>query len=283
MKKVVGLVSILFIAAFLPAVSANEKPAIAIIDTAIDTTQVKVFYEVCLLEENRCPNTPKKKSYLEGLVAAHMPAVNGFEHGTQMVKVAQKVNPDMNIIFIRIYSANVNGTIRNGAQTVNSTVRQALEWVANNKTKFNIVAVSASVGETKFATRGHYCPVNPALRSAIVNLQNMGVGSLFATGNRYDYSKIDYPSCVAEAIAVSSVGLRGNVERYANRSAEVDFFALGTINDSMGTSAATAALAAYWAKNYKGNFSDTYNHLKSIAKSASTEGFTTNLFVDINS
>jgi hypothetical protein len=111
----------------------------------------------------------------------------------------------------------------------------------------------------------------------------MGVGSLFATGNRYDYFRIDYPSCVAEAIAVSSVGVRGNVERYANRSAEVDFFALGTVNNSMGTSAATSALAAYWAKNYKGNFSDTYNHLKSIAKSASTEGFTTNLFVDINS
>ncbi len=111
----------------------------------------------------------------------------------------------------------------------------------------------------------------------------MGVGSLFATGNRYDYSKIDYPSCVAEAIAVSAVGVRGNIERYANRSSEVDFFALGTINGSMGTSAATAALAAYWAKNYKGNFSDTYNHLKTISKSASLESFTTNSFVDINS
>lgn len=280
MKKVVGLLVILLTAAYLPAVSANEKPAIAIIDTAIDTTQVSVTHEVCLMEEKRCPN---KQAYMEGPGSAHMPASNGFEHGTKMVQIAQSVNPNMNIVFIRIFPQDNRGNVMRNGVNVNSTVRQALEWVANNKTKFNIVAVSASVGETKFSARGNYCPVNPALRSAIVNLQNMGVGSLFATGNRYDYSKIDYPSCVAEAIAVSSVGVRGNVERYANRSAEVDFFALGTVNGSVGTSAATAALAAYWAKNYKGNFSDTYNHLKSIAKQASLESFTTNLFVDVNS
>lgn len=278
MKKVVGLVLVVLGFTFIPAVHAEDKPSIAIIDTAIDTSQVKVFYEVCLMEEKRCPN---KQAYMEGSGAAHMPATNGFEHGTKMVQIAQSVNPNMNIVFIRIFPQDNRGNVMRNAANVNSTVRQALEWVAKNKTKFNIVAVSASVGETKFATRGHYCPVNPALRNAIVNLQSMGVGSLFATGNRYDYSKIDYPSCVAEAIAVSSVGLRGNVERYANRSAEVDFFALGTINDSMGTSAATAALAAYWAKNYKGNFSDTYNYLKSISKSASLETFTTNSFVDI--
>ena len=280
MKKVVGLLTMLFVAAFLPAVSANEKPAIAIIDTAIDTTKVSVFYEVCLMEEKRCPN---KQSYMEGAGSAHMPASKGFEHGTTMVQIAQQVNPNMNIVFIRIFPQDNRGNVMRNGVNVNSTVRQALEWVAKNKTKFNIVAVSAAVGETKFSTKGNYCPVNPALRNAIVNLQSMGVGSLFATGNRYDYSKIDYPSCVAEAIAVSSVGVRGNIERYANRSAEVDFFALGTINGSMGTSAATAALAAYWAKNYKGNFSDTYNHLKTISKSASLESFTTNSFVDINS
>lgn len=278
MKKVVGLLVVLFTAAFLPAVSANEKPAIAIIDTAIDTTRVNVLHEVCLMEELRCPNG---RSFMEGPGAAHMPASRGFEHGTTMVQIAQSVNPNMNIVFIRIFPADRNGNIARNAANVNSTVRQALEWVANNKTKFNIVAVSASVGETRFATRGHYCPVNPALRNAIVNLQNLGVGSLFAAGNRYDYSRVDYPSCVSEAIAVSSTGVRGNVERYSNRSAETDFFALGTINGSMGTSAATAALAAYWAKVYKGNFSDTYNHLKSISKTASLETFTTNSFVDV--
>ena len=279
MKKVVGLLLVLFTAAFLPAVSANEKPAIAIIDTAIDTTQVNVFYEVCLMEEKRCPN---KQSYMEGPKSAHMPASKGFEHGTQMVQIAQQLNPNMNIVFIRIFPEDNRGNVARNAANVNSTVRQALEWIANNKTKFNIVAVSAALGETKFATKGSYCPVNAQVRNAIINLQNVGVASIFAAGNRYDYARVDYPACINESIAVSSVGVRGNIERYSNRSAETDFFVLGTINNSVGTSAATVAFASYWAKNYKGNFSDTYNYMKSISKSASLDNFTTNLFVDIN-
>jgi len=276
----VGLLLVLFTAAFLPAVSANEKPAIAIIDTAIDTSKVKVFYEVCLMEEKRCPNN---QSYMEGSGSAYMPASGGFEHGTQMVQIAQQLNPNMNIVFIRIFPHDNKGNVARNAANVNSTVRQALEWVANNKTKFNIVAVSAALGETKFATKGSYCPVNAQVRNAIINLQNVGVASIFAAGNRYDYARVDYPACINEAVAVSSVGVRGNIERYSNRSAETDFFVLGTINNSVGTSAATVALASYWAKNYKGNFSDTYNYMKSISKSASLDNFTTNLFVDINS
>lgn len=280
MKKVVGIFTVLFTMAFLPFVNANQtKPAIAIVDTGVDTNQVKVLHEVCIMEELRCPN---KKSYMEGTGAAYRAAVNGFEHGTQMVKAAQTINPDVNIVFIRIYPSDRNDKmiVRNAANA-NSTVKQALDWVANNKAKFNIVAVSVSLGESRFARGSSYCPVNAGLRNSIINLQNMGVGSLFAAGNRYDYTKVDYPACISEAIAVSSVGVRGNVERYSNRAAETDFFALGTINGSVGTSPATAALAAYWAKNYKGNYTDTYNYLKSIGKPATLEQFNTNLFVDV--
>lgn len=278
MKKVVGLLVVLFTAAFLPAVSANEKPSIVIIDTAIDTSIVKVLHEVCLMEELRCPN---KKSFMEGPGAAHMPASKGFEHGTKMVQIAQQINPNMNIVFIRIYPADRNGNIAKNAANVNSTVKQALDWTIANKSKFNIVAVSASVGETRFASGKSYCPVNIGVKNAIINLQNLGVGTVFAAGNRYDYNKVDYPACVSEAIAISSTGSRGNVERYSNRGIETDFFALGNIAGSVGTSAATAGFAAYWAKNYKGTYLDTYNYMKSIAQSASTEGYITNLFVDI--
>lgn len=280
MKKAIGIFIVLFTLASLPSVNANESaPAIAIIDTGVDTSQVKVLHEVCIMEELRCPNN---KSYMEGTGAAYRAAINGFEHGTQMVKAAQSVNPNINIVFIRIYPADrYNKMIVRNAANANSTVRQALEWVAKNKTRFNIVAVSTSLGESRFLSGSSYCPVNTGLRSIIVTLQNMGVGSLFAAGNRYDYSRVDYPACISEAIAVSAVGVRGNVERYSNRAIQTDFFALGTINGSVGTSPATAALAAYWAKNYKGNYADTYNYLKSIGKPAALEQFSTNLFVDV--
>jgi hypothetical protein len=230
------------------------------------------------MEEKRCPN---KQAYMEGPGSAHMPASKGFEHGTKMVQIAQSINPNMNIVFIRIFPQDNRGNVARNAANVNSTVRQALEWVAKNKTRFNIVAVSAALGEQRFLTRGHYCPINSGVSNAIISLQNLGVASIFSTGNRYNHTRIDYPACVSESVAVGSVGPRGNVERYSNRSPEVDFFALGSINSDAGTSVASTALAAYWVKNYKGNFSDTYNHLKSVAKTASLENYTTNLFVDI--
>ena len=99
MKKVVGIFTVLFAVAFLPAVHAEEKVAIAIIDTGVDTSKVSVFHEVCIMEEKRCPN---KQTFMEGPGSATRSAINGFEHGTRMVRVAQAINPNANIIFIRI-------------------------------------------------------------------------------------------------------------------------------------------------------------------------------------
>jgi hypothetical protein len=284
MKKVVGLLVILFTAAFLPAVSANEKPSIAIIDTAVDTSKVKnVIHEVCILYEIRCPN---KNSFMEGPGAASLPASqlykNGFEHGTVMSLIASAVNKDMNIVFIRVVSMTNTG--RQGYYD-DKLVDQALKWVAANKNRFNIVAVSASIGSHKLRSMPNYCPVNTSLRDSIISLQGLGVATIFAAGNNYDIDRVDYPACISEAIAVGSTGEQDNVELYSNGGKDIDFYALGTYNTSvkraMGTSAATAALAGYWAKSYKGNYQATYDYLKSIAKPAENTKVKTNLFVNI--
>ncbi len=284
MKKVVGLLSILLTVVFLSPVSANEKPSIAIIDTAVDTSKVKnVVHEVCILYEIRCPN---KNSFMEGPGAASLPASqlykNGFDHGTIMSLIASAVNKDMNIVFIRVVSMTNTG--RQGYYD-DKLVNEALKWVIANKTKFNIVAVSASIGSHKLKAGPNYCPVNTSFRDSIVSLQNLGVASIFAAGNNYDYSRVDYPACISEAVAVGSVGEQGNVELYSNGGNEIDFYALGTYNTSikraMGTSAATAALAGYWAKSYKGNYQATYDYLKSIGKPAENANTKTNAFVNI--
>lgn len=273
MKKVVGLLVVLFTAAFLPAVSANQDPAIAIIDTAVDTSLVSVSYEVCILEEKRCPN---KQAFMEGTGAAHMPASGGFEHGTKMALVAKKINPNAKIIFIRVFSADRTGTRTMPVATnINSTVKQALDWVLANRNKFNIVATSVSLTEQNDSRSARYCNTNATFARTITALQNAGIGTFFAAGNgmnmnpAYKYDRISYPACIPASIAVSSVNADGNNENYANRSAEVDFYALGTydlsIGRSMGTSDATAALAAFWTKNYKGNFTSTYDYLKSLS------------------
>jgi hypothetical protein len=271
MKKVVGLLLIALVAVFLPSASANQKPAIVIIDTAIDTSAVSIMHEVCIMEEKRCPN---KQAYMEGPGAATLPLdqlyKNMFDHGTQMSAVAKSINPDVNIVFIRMIPMTNRGTL--GIYTDN-TMNEALKWVVANKTKFNIVATSISFGSHNFKKTGPgYCTptrITADLRNTINTLQGMGVGTMFAAGNGYDKSRIDYPACVSEAIAVGAVGERGNIENYSNTAVELDFYALGTYDvlnrRSMGTSPATAALAAFWAKNYKGSYQATYDYLKSVS------------------
>jgi hypothetical protein len=267
-KKVVGIFTVLFAVAFLPAVHAEEKVAIAIIDTGVDTSKVNVFHEVCIMEEKRCPN---KQTFMEGPGSATRSAVNGFEHGTRMVKVAQAINPNVNIVFIRIVPADKND--KNpmfAAVNSNSTVKQALDWVVKNKTKFNIVATSTSFSEySKFKKGANYCPVNGPLQNTIVSLQKANVGTFFSAGNDYKTDQIGYPACISESIAVGASNADHRVELYSNRAPQIDFFALGTYDilgeRIMGTSPSTAALAAHWAKNYKGTYQGTYDYLKSLS------------------
>lgn len=267
MKKLaVGIVLVLG-SASLQNAQAEVKPAIAIIDTAVDTSVVNVAYEVCLMEEKRCPN---KQTFMEGPGSATLPAdqiyKNGFDHGTIMSLIAKTVNPDVNIVFIRVVPMTNTGRMGIYRDT---TINDAMKWVIANKTKFNIVAVSSSNGHHNLKKTADYCPVNPALRDTIVTLQGMGVASLFAAGNGYDKSRLDYPACISEAVAVGAVGPRGNIELYSNGGIDLDFYTLGTyktaVKNATGTSAATAALASYWAKSYKGNYQSTYDYLKSVS------------------
>ena len=79
----------------------GSTPAVAILDTAIDTSlpafQGKIIQEVCILEWTTCPNG---KSFMEGPGAASMPAnlikTNGFDHGTFMSSVSVANNPNLN-------------------------------------------------------------------------------------------------------------------------------------------------------------------------------------------
>ena len=121
------------------------------------------------------------------------------------------------------------------------------------------------------------------LKQSIATLKTLGVATVFASGNNGDKSRIDYPACLTDAVAISSVSPFGNVENYSNDAVEVDFYALGRFDLSTGpvsgTSAATAAFAAYWAKNYKGNYQLTYDYLKSVATTSTTNK--NNTVVDI--
>ena len=242
-----------------------SAPTIAILDTAIDTSlpilKDRIAYEVCVTQWSSCPNG---QSVMEGPGSATLPQPsilkNGFDHGTQMAVIAVNNNPDIKIIFIRIIGMNPWG----GRQTTGEeTVYNALQWVIDNQSKFNIQAVSMSQGHHNLLPLNEYCPSTPTTESKIKTLKDMGVPVFLPAGNQRDYTKIDWPACIPDSIAVSATMPTKEVAIYTNFDPKLtDFFALGTTQSLIpggkkvnvaGTSASTVAAATQWAtvKSFK--------------------------------
>jgi hypothetical protein len=260
----------------------DSSPALAIIDTALDTSipefAGKIVYEVCFIEWSTCPNG---KTFMEGPGSAGMPLdfmkKNGFDHGTQMTSAALQTNNNMNIVFIRIVGNTANGS----RQVVNESVlNSALQWVYDNKTKFNIQALSMSQGTHTLLNGAQYCLNTPNTSSAIVLLKNAGIPSFFPVGNAKDYKRIDWPSCIPDSIAISATMPGDAIATYANFDPNLtDFFALGSLRvknpgnsaiNGAGTSIAAQVAAAAWVGVKSKNPSMSYQQVYDLFSSKST-------------
>jgi len=256
-----------------------SAPTIAILDTAIDMSQSKfknsVVHEVCLIEiffdsAARCPNG---LTQMEGPGAATLPkeklAVSGFDHGTLMADQALQANPNVKIVFIRIVGQRVNG---NREHTNEATVYNALQWVINNQSKFNIQSVAMAQGSHSLGVAGtDYCPNTPTTVEKIKSLNALGVGVFFPAGNNSDYKRVSWPSCIPESISMGATMPTGSIAFYSNYDAKlIDFYARGTTvlyglnakkTNFAGTSASVLVGATSWAtiKSVKPNL--TYTEL----------------------
>jgi hypothetical protein len=260
----------------------DSSPALAIIDTALDTSipefAGKIVYEVCFIEWSTCPNG---KTFMEGPGSAGMPLdfmkKNGFDHGTQMTSAALQTNNNMNIVFVRIVGNTVNGS----RQVVNESVlNSALKWVYDNRTKFNIQALSMSQGTHTLLSGPQYCLNTPNTSSAIGLLKNVGIPSFFPVGNAKDYKRIDWPSCIPDSIAISATMPGDAIATYANFDPLLtDFFALGSLSvknpgnfavNGAGTSIAAQVAAAAWVGVKSKNPSMSYQQAYDLFSSKST-------------
>jgi hypothetical protein len=290
MKKVaVGIIAVLSLVLLQP-VQAQPAKSIVIIDTAIDSSipqlKAKIVQEVCILDRMLCPNGTR---FQEGLGSATLPASsiysNGFDHGTSMALIANKVNPDANIIFIRIVGMRANGTQDNSNVF---DIEKALSWVILNKEKYNISSVSASMGSNIVGTGLKYCPTNATHSGLVGNIDkllSLNVPTIFSAGNNRDYKRINFPACIAQAVAIGGATESNTMSPFSNAAPEVDFYFLEVfdVNNKTvrGTSASAAAFSAYWAKNYKGTYQSTYDYFVSISKKAVGRTTTTDRLVSL--
>lgn len=242
--------------------SGADAPVLAILDTAIDTSvpalSNKVVGEVCILEWALCPNGT---NFQEGPGSASMPSdlitKNGFDHGTFMATTAVQSNPNLKILFVKIIG-NTSAGLRK--PTGESTISAALLWIKENAAKYNVKAVSLSQGSSGLLGKAgtQYCPTFPTTISAVKSLSAMSIPVFSAVGNARDYSRIDWPSCIPEVIAVGAVDQIGEITSYSNNDAALtDFFALGNLpavgpgnvtKNIAGTSSATQVAAATYLK-----------------------------------
>jgi len=235
-------------------------PTIAILDTALDTSlpifKDRILFEACVTQWSSCPNgLPEMEGTNSSTLPATVMSKNGFNHGTQMASLAIATNPNVKIVFVRIIGANATGLRQSSGE---ETVYNALNWVIRNKQKFNIQAVSMSLGHTgaRSAT-SDYCPKTPITEGKIKELISLDVPVFFPTGNNRDYQRIDWPSCIPSSIAVGATMPAGTIAIYSNHDPLLtDFFAPGTVRATTvgnkvvniaGTSASAVIAATSWA------------------------------------
>lgn len=296
-RVVLASILIALLAPLTQAVGADTAPAIAIIDTGMNTTAFKdsIVYEVCILTSYTCPN---KKMSMEGLGAANLPTTKdkNFNHGTQMASIALAVNPSAKIIPIRIVGMSASGTA--GFYSLDD-VQNAFNWIVANRVKYNIAVVSLAQGAIFPG-----CKVPAGMAASIATLKAANVPVITAVGNNSNRKEVFSPACIPDTVAVGATdnpdpGVSGiawdksavpYIARYNNGAqGQTDFFTnarwYGTMLDgstkfTVGTSNASAAMAGWWLLNRKATFDETFNSIMATTIDIKNE-FQTGRYVTI--
>lgn len=287
-KKLITLITLvaLVVPTYTVAKADEATPAVAILDTAIDTSlpafQGKIIEEVCILQKGACPNGAL---YQVGKGAASMPSnlitLNGFDHGTQMTSTFLMQNPNANVVFIRIIPSTETGA--RIATAVDPTVSAALQWVAQSASKYNIQAVTMSQGHHILGAAGtDYCPKYQGVTYNVINaLDQVGIPVFFPAGNGRDYQRLDWPGCLTNSVSVGHTDNIGEIAVASNYDPTLDFFAQGqwsvagpgnVVKNIIGSSSATQIAAAMYLQ-IKSKFG--YSHKQVLSLMSSTAVKTT--------
>ena len=264
-------------------VLAADTPVVAVVDVGANTSLFSnIVTEVCIVEMLACPNG---KNFMEGKGAADtgVPKNKSIDHGTNVLSIINKVNPNVGLIPIRIVATTSAG---NPGLYTNFAVKRAIEWVAVNQQKYNIVAVSVSQGKI-FPN----CGVPSGITELIAGLKAKNIPVIAAAGNNSDWNQMMSIACLADVISIGATdnpdpGISGipycktctpTIARYSNGNPAYYLNARwyvtqgdGSTKFTVGTSNATSAFVGYWTLNYQGSIASTLSYFDSIASKASS-------------
>jgi len=291
MKKVLlALLSASLLITVTQPAQAEDQKVLAIIDSAINSNNFKsIIQEVCYTtvkskDTNQNMSCPNGELFMEGKGSASAPwpasISNSTYHGDTMVKAALTVNPNLKIVFIRVY--NVSSLGNSSTPNDGSTILEALKWVNNNASKYSIDAVSISQSGISKTLSGvvvgpHYACSDSSIFNPFVNqisqLNANNIPTFVATGND-KASFVGFPACVTGVIGVGALGNETQLEKATNVGPGLAMVAPGKVSitkyngsptDTAGTSVATVVSAAtYVNKNTFKSFGEYLNSLPKI-------------------
>jgi len=247
------------VAAAIPAWSAEVNPKVLVIaDTGFSDSDPLItshtVLQVCVMDWYACPNgTNFQESGTAAMLSPAQMKYSGFNHGSKMARSAIAAYPDVKLILIRVVGQSSSG---GRMPTSESIITKVLAWTNKNAKLYNIGAVAISQGSTKVGTNARRCISSPATDKEIANLKTKGIYTFFPAGNEGKSDLINWPACIADAVAVGALDKSGAIASYSNYAmGQIDIYEPGYVIDTEtvaiygsdnGTSHSTQYAAAKW-------------------------------------
>jgi subtilisin family serine protease len=245
----------------------GEGMTVAVIDQGVNLTHEyftgQIIDGICVYQNtspNLCPNGTKNQTGIQaasqrfdkGVIVSsenHGNMVAGLIAGKPNEQAPGGVAPNAKILM-----ANTDLSL--------ASIITALNYIYDNREKYNIVAVSMSFGVTGGSQRDYIlnCNLNPdfaQLKATLSKLRSVGIMPFAASGNGYILNEVtaSAPTCLSDVVTVGALDAQNKISVYSTMNAKVEL--LGTdyaksattvgYQTSGGTSAATPVVAAGYA------------------------------------
>ena len=212
--------------------------SICIIDTGVNYTHESLGG--CNSSENI--NTANCSKVLSGydFVSGDDDPNDDNGHGTHVAGIAAGngtvtgVAPRAQIIALKVLDENGTGFV--------ADIISAIEWCTYNATKFNITAISMSLGGS--ALYSNHCDSSEGDLAAAVNAavaKNISV--IAAAGNSDDSNSLSSPACLFNVTSVGSTSKSDSVSSFSNAGTILDLLAPGELVNSTRNGSGTSTLS----------------------------------------
>lgn len=250
-KKIIVVVGLGLVSLSAQPAQAEDVKSLVIVDSYFDSKVTSANVTCITLSNAPCTNV---------VTITNASLTNAINHGNAMAEVAKKQNANLPIILLRSTVPSAKSVSEMNA----GNFIDALQWVDQNSSKVGAVSFSryfngtatCSPAVVNTAPYGGVAVADKTIRSLITKLKNKGIPVFAATGNTRG-TKIDYPACITDTVAVSTGGYDSNGNVIGTNAFDVntDYVALYSVLNYKSTvfglipqttSSATVAVAAQW-------------------------------------